>query len=146
MVYDCACCCCSQFGPRETTSHKEIGGVYPKYLPERDEAFNAFAPRALKLNTLLQQGGVNPFEAVGPAGSTYLAQAAAAAERKREPFAPRSDAGGGGWPSPAGQPWDQREQMGLVTSKPWDATKRTVAEMRAMRGEQADDPLLPLWW
>lgn len=119
-----------------------LGGVYPKHHADKEELFLAFAPRALKLNTMLAQGGVDATEAVGVGGSKYLANVAAAAERKRAPF----QQVGGGWPAPHGQPWDQREQVGLANAKPWDATKRTVAEMRALRNEEADDPLQPLWW
>lgn len=114
--------------------------MYPKHHADKEQLFLAFAPRALKLNTMLGNASLDTTAVVGAGGAQYLANVAAAAERKRAPF------NGGGWPAPHGQPWDQREQVGLARVKPWDAMKRTVAQMRALRNEPADDPLQPLWW
>ena len=95
---------------------------------------------------MLSNTGERIEDAVGAAQQQYLQRAAEAAD-KRVPWGSR-----GGWPTAHGQPWDKREIMQTAVAqtgmKPWDANRRSLAEMRAMRGEEAgaEDPLQPLWW
>ena len=54
------------FGPRETTSNMELGCSYPKRHPEREPAFLAFAPRATKINAMLNGQDLSQVSAALP--------------------------------------------------------------------------------
>ena len=139
LVYSCAPAG-QGFGPRLTTSNMEIGTSYGKRQVEAKDAFEAFAPRAVKLNNLAKGQAA---EFLNNKQDAYLARAAQAAEKRRIPFAER-----GGWPTPHGQPWDAREAYDrFPTEKPWMPEARKLADMKALRGDVGDDdPLQPIWW
>jgi hypothetical protein len=128
------------FGPRNTTSNMELGNNYRGRHPEREEAFLAFAPRATKINAMIQGQDLQS-SSMGAMQQEYLRRAAEM-QKKRTPFEQR-----GGWPTPHGQPWDDRElQQRNPGVKPWMTfVEKEMADIRAQRGNRDEDDA-PIWW
>ena len=99
------------FGKRETTSHMELGNNYRRQQVDKEEAFLAFAPRAVKLNSLLKDVE-SPKTWVDEKQAEYLKRAAEC-EKKRIPFEQR-----GGWPTPHGRASRQRRPNWTTHTSP----------------------------
>lgn len=128
------------FGPRETTSNMELGGNYRGRHPTREEAFLAFAPRAVKINAMIN--GQDLKESSMTSMQQEYLRRAAEVQKKRTPFEQR-----GGWPTPHGQPWDDRElHQRNPGVKPWMTfVEKEMSEIRAQRGSRNEEDV-PVWW